>query len=102
MNEAFLDLQKALNSYSQNRNIDEIKITQNDPNSEPVILIGLHNDNISDMALLRKTADSYMKNELVKINGVADVTLTGDEVKSLVIETEPYKLNALGLTIERS
>ena len=99
MDEAFLDLQKALSSYSQNNNIDELKITQNDPNSAPVMLIGLSHKNITDMALLRKVADSYIRNEMVRVEGVADVALTGDETKSMIISTDPYKLDAFGLSV---
>jgi HAE1 family hydrophobic/amphiphilic exporter-1 len=36
MDEAFLDLQKALNSV----NVEELKITQHDPNTSPVMIIG--------------------------------------------------------------
>mgnify|MGYP001011291961 CR=1 FL=1 len=41
MDEAFLDLQKALNSFAQNMEIDELKITQHDPNTAPVMLVAL-------------------------------------------------------------
>src|SRR5690242_12001726 len=44
MDEAFLDLQKALNSYSQNTQIDELTITQHDPNTEPVIIVGMSHE----------------------------------------------------------
>ena len=100
MDEAFLDLQKAMNPFSQNKDITELKITQHDPNQSPVILIGLSHQRITDMAELRKVAESYIRNELIRLEGVAEVTLSGQEESTLTIRTDPYKLDAFGLKIE--
>ena len=99
MDEAFLDLQKAMNSFAQNDEIEELQISQKDPNTDPVILIGMSHQNITNMADLRKVADSYVRNELVRVDGVADVVLSGDEVSNLIVRTDPYKLDAYGLNI---
>ena len=99
MDEAFLDLQKAMNSFVQDDAISELQITQNDPNTDPIMLVGMSHSSITNMAELRKVADSYVRNELVRIEGVADVVLSGDEVSNLVIKTNPYKLDAFGLDI---
>lgn len=99
MDEAFLDLQKAMNSFVQDDAITELQITQNDPSTDPVILVGMSHNSITDMAELRKVADSYVRNELVRVEGVADVVLSGDEVSNLIIRTNPYKLEAYGLDI---
>ena len=40
MDEAFLDLQKAMNPFAQNKDITELKITQHDANLSPVVLVG--------------------------------------------------------------
>jgi hydrophobic/amphiphilic exporter-1 (mainly G- bacteria), HAE1 family len=100
MDEAFLDLEKSMNSFAQDSRISELKITQNDPNTAPVILIGLSHKKIKDMAELRKVADSYVRNELMRVEGVADVTLSGDEISNMIIETDPYKLEAFNLTVD--
>lgn len=99
MDEAFLDLQKAMNPFLQNKDITELKITQHDPNQSPVILIGLSHHSITDMAEIRKVAENYIRNELIRLEGVADVALSGDEVTALMIRTDPYKLDAFQLTI---
>lgn len=98
MDEAFLDLQKAMNSFSQDDAISELKITQNDPNTDPIMLVGMSHQSITNMAELRKVADSYVRNELVRVEGIADVILSGDEVSRLVIKTDPYRLDAYGLS----
>lgn len=100
MDEAFLDLQKAMNPFAQNKDITELKITQHDANQSPVILVGMSHQNITDMAELRKVAESYIRNELIRLEGVAEVTLSGEEITTLMIRTDPYKLDAFQLKIE--
>lgn len=100
MDEAFLDLQKAMTPFSQNQDITSINITQHDPNTAPVMLIAMSHHSITDMAELRKMADSYVRNELIRLEGVAEVALSGEEIPVLTIETDPYKLNAFGLTMD--
>jgi HAE1 family hydrophobic/amphiphilic exporter-1 len=100
MDEAFLDLQKAMSSYSQNLDIDQLNITQHDPNATPILMLALSNDNISDMNELRKVAQNYIRNELIRLEGVADVEVSGAQELEVVIETTPYKLEAFGLTVD--
>jgi HAE1 family hydrophobic/amphiphilic exporter-1 len=100
MDEAFLDLQKAMSPFAQNAEIESVNITQHDPNRDPVMLIAMSHASITDMAELRKMADSYIRNELIRLEGVAEVALSGDEVSVLTIETDPYKLSAFGVTME--
>ena len=83
MDEAFLDLQKAMNPFAQNKDITELKITQHDANLSPVVLVGMSHQSITDMAELRKIAESYIRNELIRLEGVAEVTLSGEEVSVL-------------------
>jgi len=100
MDDAFLDLQKAVSSFAQNEDLDEINITQHDPNTSPVIEIGLTHDNVDDMNELRKVAQNYIRNELVRLEGVAEVEVTGDEEPQVLIETNQYMLDAFGLTLD--
>lgn len=98
MDEAFLDLQKELNSFSQNSDLEDFTISQYDPNASPVMIVGLKNDLIENMDDLRKVAENYIRNELVRIEGVADVRLVGKEESEVVIETNKYLLESFGLT----
>lgn len=98
MDEAFLDLQKALTTYSQSTDIDEFNITQHDPNAAPVMIIAMTHPEITDMDELRKVGESYIRNELIRLEGIADVTLSGTEEKEILIETDPFKLKAFNLT----
>ena len=100
MDEAFLDLQKALNQSTQNSDIDELEITQHDPNTAPVVVIGLTHSEITDMNEIRKVAENYIRNELVRLEGVAEVELTGQEESEIIIKTDPYRLEAQNLTMD--
>ena len=100
MDEAFLDLQKALNTLTQNSEIDELKITQHDPNTTPVMIIGLTHTEIKDMNEIRKVAENYIRNELVRLEGVAEVELAGQEESEIIIETDVYRLESQNLSMD--
>ncbi|MFP4489339.1 MAG: efflux RND transporter permease subunit, partial [Bacteroidales bacterium] len=100
MDEAFLDLQKDITSFSQNADLDEFNITQYDPNATPVMIIALRHDRIEDMDELRKTAENYIRNELIRLEGIADIQLSGHEISEVVIETNKYLLEAYDMTTD--
>ena len=100
MDEAFLDLQKSLNTLTQNSDIEELNITQHDPNTSPVMIIGLTHTEITDMNEIRKVAESYIRNELVRLEGVAEVELAGQEESEIVIETDLYRLESQNLSLD--
>ena len=64
MDEAYLDLQRAMNGFAQNGDMDEIIISRFDPNAQPVMIVGLTHSQITDMNELRKVAENYIRNEL--------------------------------------
>lgn len=99
MDEAFLDLQKDISSFSQNADLDEFNITQYDPNASPVMVVGLMHDRITDMNDLRKSAENFIRNELIRLEGIADVQLSGQEESEVVVETNSYLLEAFGLSV---
>jgi HAE1 family hydrophobic/amphiphilic exporter-1 len=99
MDEAFLDLQKSITNFSQNSDLDEITLSQHDPNSRPVMLIGLSHSEITDMDELRKIAENYLHNELTRLEGIAAVEIIGMEEKEVVIMTSQYLMDAHNLDI---
>jgi len=99
MDEAFLDLQKAVNGFGEKEQSDEIRITQHDPNAAPIMLIGFSKPGDADLNQLRKLADHYIRNELVRIEGVAEVEISGAEESEMRITTDTYRMQAFGLTL---
>jgi HAE1 family hydrophobic/amphiphilic exporter-1 len=98
MDEAFLDLQKAMSTYAQNVDVDAISITQYDPNSTPILVVALENDNLTNLDEVRKVAENYIRNEIIRLEGIADVSLAGEELAEVLIETDPYLLTAYGIS----
>ncbi|MCF8358342.1 MAG: efflux RND transporter permease subunit [Prolixibacteraceae bacterium] len=99
MDEAFLDLQKAMTSYAQNSGVEDVRITQYDPNSSPIMVVALENENLLNLDEVRKVAENYIRNELIRLEGIADVTMAGEEIAEVLIETDPYILEAYGITV---
>ncbi len=98
LDEAFLDLQKALTPISQNQDVDELNISRYDPNESPVILAAFSNPLVKDMNELRKVAENYLRNELIRIEGIADVRISGEEEAEVMVETDPNLLKGFKLT----
>jgi hydrophobic/amphiphilic exporter-1 (mainly G- bacteria), HAE1 family len=99
MDEAFLDLQKSLSSFSLNDEIDEFAISQFDPNASPVMILGLYNPASNDTEALRRVAENNLRNEFIKLPGIAEVRLSGEQEKELILETDPDLLASFGLTV---
>ena len=101
MNEAFLDLQKSLASFGQSSDVDELTISQHDPNATPIVTIALTNNDIKDLNALRRTAEGYIRNELIRLEGIAEVRITSYNVcytKLLRILVIPGLVYSLGLS----
>lgn len=99
MDEAFLDLQKSLSGFSLNDEIDEFVISQFDPNATPIMILGIYNPNSNDTEALRKVAENNFRNEFIKLPGIAEVRLSGEQEKEVVLETDPNLLASYGLTV---
>ena len=97
MDQAFLNLQKGIVDFQQNSELDEITISQHDPNTEPILNLALVHPEIQDMDELRKVAEHYIRNELIRLEGIAAVEIAGEQQKEVVVETDPYLLEAYGL-----
>ncbi len=99
MDEAFLDLQKSLSSFSLNDEIEEFAISQFDPNAEPIMILAIYNPASGDTEALRRIAENNFRNEFIKLPGIAEVRLSGEQVKELALETDPDLLASFGLTV---
>ncbi len=101
MDEAFLDLQKSIADFSQNSAADQVTVTQHDPNAVPMIVVVFSHPEIDDLDQLRRTAENIIRNSLIRLPGVAAVELVGDRSREVVINVDPYILEAYGLTIDQ-
>ncbi|MFR9533850.1 MAG: efflux RND transporter permease subunit [Rikenellaceae bacterium] len=97
MEESYLELQQSMTSYSRSDDIEEITVTENDPSDTPIIQLALSHPELS-VVELTKIANSYVKPQLLSVEGVADVEFNGDLEQEVVVATTPYKLEAFSLT----
>ncbi len=97
MEDAFLELQQAITSYSRNEDIEEISVSENDPSAMPILQIALSHPEMS-VVELTKIAESYVRPQLLSVDGVADVDFIGDLEQEVVVATSPYQLAAFSLT----
>lgn len=100
MDAAFLDLQRSMSQIAQNEEITSLNVSRYDANATPVMTIALTNDDIKDMNELRKIAENYMRSELVRLDGVADIQLNGQENAYIEVKTNSYMLESFNLTAE--
>jgi len=99
MNEAFLDLSKAMAVFNLDDDLDELNITQFDPNADPVMLVAFQHSEASDLNELRSVAENYVRNELIRLEGVADVEIDGAEEVEVLIETSDYLLKSYNVDL---
>jgi HAE1 family hydrophobic/amphiphilic exporter-1 len=101
MQEAYLDLQKAVADFGQASGADSIAVTQLDPNAQPVVTAVLAHDEITDLDKLRLTAENNIRNELIRLPGVAAVELLGDRRREIEVKSDAYTLESCGLTMDQ-
>jgi HAE1 family hydrophobic/amphiphilic exporter-1 len=101
MEEAYLDLQKAVADFGQSSGADSITVSQLDPNAQPVITAVLTHDEITDLDKLRMTAESNIRNELIRLPGIAAVELLGDRKREIEVRSDAARLASCGLTMDQ-
>lgn len=100
MDAAFLDLQRSMSQIAQSEEITSLNVSRYDANATPVMVISMSHKEVKDMNELRKIAENYMRSEFVRLDGVADIQLNGQENAFIEIKTDPYMLEAFNLTAE--
>lgn len=100
MDAAFLDLQRSMSAIAQDDQITSLNVSRYDANATPVMIIAMQHREIKDMNELRKIAENYMRSEFVRLDGVADIQLNGQEEAYVEIKTDAYMLEAFNLTAE--
>jgi hydrophobic/amphiphilic exporter-1 (mainly G- bacteria), HAE1 family len=97
MDEAFLDMQKAIGPLEQSAGVDELVLSRFDPNASPVLEVSLVANVNQSLSDLQKIAEKYIVNDLIRLEGIADVKLNGGLLPQVIINTndEVLKVNNL-------
>ena len=101
MDEAYLELQKVVTDFNQGQGLDEITVSQLNPNAQPIVTAVLWHEDLDDLDRLRQTAENNIRNELVRLPGVAAVELVGERKREIEVRTDSYTLEAYGLTSDQ-
>ena len=100
MDEAFLDLQKAVGDFGTSSGADSLTVTQLDPNARPVVVVALRHDQITDLDALRQTAENVIRNDLIRLPGIAAVDLVGERRREILVKTSNDTLDAFALSMD--
>jgi len=101
MEEAYLDLQKGVADFGQTSGADSLTVTQLDPNAQAVITAVLTHDEITDLDKLRMTAENNIRNELIRLPGIAAVELLGERRREIEVKSDASTLESCGLTMDQ-
>ena len=100
MDAAFLELQRSMSQIGQNKDITSITVSRYDANTTPIMILSMSHKEIKDMNELRNIAENYMRSEFVRLDGVADIQVNGEEEAYIEIKTNSYMLEAFNLTTD--
>jgi hydrophobic/amphiphilic exporter-1 (mainly G- bacteria), HAE1 family len=103
---AMADVREKLDRVRLPQTAERPVVLRYDPSAEPVMRLALRGPpgagtlSERDLATLRHQADRIVKRQLEKIPGVAAVQLHGGQEDEVVVELDPARIAALGLTTE--
>lgn len=103
---AMADVREKLDRVTLPQTAERPVVLRYDPSAEPIMRLALRGPagagtlSEKDLATLRQQADKIVKRSLEKIPGVAAVQLHGGQEEEVVVELDPAKIAALGLTTE--
>ena len=101
MDQAFLDLQKGMAEFARRPQVEQISVTRHDPQGRPVVVAAFRHPEVEDLDALRRTAESILRNELVRLPGVAAVEVVGARRLEVEVLTDAYTLEAYGVTLDQ-
>ncbi|MCC5876622.1 MAG: efflux RND transporter permease subunit [Candidatus Sumerlaeia bacterium] len=93
---AFLEVKKAASDLQRTRSddIESVNVLRYDPNALPIMTVALEGGPDTDLESLYRTADQSLRPRFERLEGVANVVLTGGEEREILVELdEPVLLN---------
>jgi HAE1 family hydrophobic/amphiphilic exporter-1 len=100
MDFALVEVEKAVGPVRSDPDVDEVVVRRFDPRQVPVVILGLLADEDGpDLADLRQVARRQIATAMERLEGVAEVRVTGGRERELRVEVDRYKLQAYDLNI---
>jgi len=91
-------VQRAKGSFPNDRTLQEPRVFKFDPSTLPIMIYGVTGDN--DMVRLRTTLQNDIVPVLESADGVAQVNVTGGQARAILVDADPLKLQAFGITLD--
>ncbi|MDQ7095735.1 efflux RND transporter permease subunit [Desulfosporosinus sp. PR] len=99
MNTAYLDVQKAVDSISNTlpANADKPVLFKMDTNAIPILLLSVKGDKVGSDELYNES--DIIKQQIEKIPGVGNVTISGGDKKELMIKLDKSAVEYYGISV---
>lgn len=98
--DVFQQVQRAQRSFPRDPNISSPNIFKFDPSTLPILLYGVSSEK-SNLVTLRKRLINDVSPLLESAGGVASVSIGGGQDRAIMIDVDPNKLDARGLSISQ-
>lgn len=92
-------VQRAKRSFPQDPTLTEPSVFKFDPSTLPILVYGISEDGNDNLVTLRRRLNDEISPILESAGGVAQVNLSGGQDRAIMIDVDPTKLKALGLSI---
>jgi len=100
MDFALVEVEKAVGPLRSDPDVDEVVVRRFDPRQVPVVVLGLlADDDGPDLAELRQVARRQIAIAFERLEGVAEVRVTGGRERELRVDIDRYKLEAYALSL---
>lgn len=101
MDFALVDVEKAVGPIRSDPDVDEVLVRQFDPRQAAVLNVGLISEEGGpDLAELRRIARRQVAITLERLEGVAEVRVTGGRDKQIQVAVDRHKLDAHRITLQ--
>jgi HAE1 family hydrophobic/amphiphilic exporter-1 len=99
MDFAMIDIQKKVGRISSEEEVDELTVSKYDPQAMPIMTLGIYGTENQDLDEIRRISETVIKRELERLEGVAAISILGGLEKEIVVEINPYLLEAYSLAL---
>ena len=92
-------VQRAKRSFPNDPNLGEPSVFKFDPSTTPIVVYGVSKKGSGDLVALRRQLINEISPIIEAAGGVAQVNVSGGQDRAIMVDVDPTKLQALGLSI---
>jgi HAE1 family hydrophobic/amphiphilic exporter-1 len=92
-------VQRAKRGFPNDQTLGEPSVFKFDPSTLPILVYGVSQEGNDDLVSLRRRLLNEISPIVESAGGVAQVNISGGQDRAIMIDVDPYKLQALGLSI---